>query len=473
MHRRKILFEREKSMLPAMQIFVEAKRNVERLIELYNNRVKAFLESHTTLSKLMSDLRLYEKTVWTDLVDRKARGMITEVEKPAFKAARQTWNNLIEKINDYRVSHFTPLRKSMQEAHTELNYWQVMYQNGTNSAEKQKREFMMRCPADECRGFLSTAYKCGTCEKHTCSECLEVLGLPDETTTLEVMKETHTCKPDNVESAKLIKKETRPCPKCGARIFKLEGCDQMFCTVESCHTAFSWNSGHIVTGRIHNPHYYEWLRRNGGEAPREVGDIPCGGVPAAGIFMREILRNTQLTNDEKNRLLEIHRNTLDFEARLTAFPARPDALMNKDINVRYLMNRITEDEWKRKLELTEAAFNRKKEIGQLLQTFVTATADILQSIMGQIEDPTRSAASIAKYIRETAIPNLNSLRDYTNESYATMSKVRHMAVPQVGDRWNWMGIRALYKSEGGPPPLDMEAENTVEEMVITALPPGT
>jgi hypothetical protein len=457
MHRRKILFEREKSMLPAMQIFVEAKRNVERISVAHQAAIDSFVSSHNELSKLRADLRKYEKETYNELVLRKAQGQITEAEKPAYKAARDMWKGLRQKELDYHSTTYLPRRRHMSEVYGEYSYWLAMYNNGTAGGERQKREFMMRCPADECRGFLSTAYKCGTCEKHTCSECLEVLGLPDETIMLEAMKDAHTCKSDNVESAKLIKKETRPCPKCGARIFKIEGCDQMFCTVEGCHTAFSWNSGHVVTGRIHNPHYYEWLRRNGGEAPREAGDIPCGGVPAAGIFMRLVLRNTQLTNEEKNRLLEIHRNTLDFEARLIAFPARPDALMNKEINVAYLMNKMTEDEWKRKLELTEAAFNRKKEIGQLLQTFVTATADILQGIVGQMEDPTRSPAEIATYIRAVATPNLESLRDYTNESYVTMSKARHMAAPQVGARWNWLGVRALYKPEGqeGPPPLDM------------------
>ena len=63
----------------------------------------------------------------------------------------------------------------------------------------------------------------------------------------------------SVETAKLIRQTTKPCPKCGLRIHKASGCDQMWCI--DCKTTFSWNTGEIVTGGIiHNPHYFQYLR---------------------------------------------------------------------------------------------------------------------------------------------------------------------------------------------------------------------
>ena len=130
-----------------------------------------------------------------------------------------------------------------------------------------RRQFIRACPDEDCRGFLSTQWKCGLCEKWTCPDCHVVKGLHHDS--------EHTCDPNDLETAKLLDKDTKPCPKCGTGIFKIDGCDQIWCTL--CHTAFSWRTGSIET-HIHNPHYYEWQRRNnGGEAPRiDVNHHVCG-----------------------------------------------------------------------------------------------------------------------------------------------------------------------------------------------------
>ena len=43
----------------------------------------------------------------------------------------------------------------------------------------------------------------------------------------------HVCKETDIQSANMIKKETRNCPCCGTNIYKIAGCDQMWCT--QCH----------------------------------------------------------------------------------------------------------------------------------------------------------------------------------------------------------------------------------------------
>ena len=144
------------------------------------------------------------------------------------------------------------------------------------NAATQRAAFVRPCPNTEanCRGFLSTQWKCNLCNMWACKDCHEIKG--DE------QDAEHTCHPDNLASAKLIDAETRGCPKCGARVFKISGCNQMFCT--ACNDcAFDWVTGRVETV-IHNPHYYEFQRqRNAGQAPRVAGDVLCG---------REIDQNT-------------------------------------------------------------------------------------------------------------------------------------------------------------------------------------
>ena len=164
-------------------------------------------------------------------------------------------------------------------------------------------------------------------------------------------------------------------------------------------------------------------------------------MPPAWHFTRQII-GTAYTMKNKNRILDIHRRVTDIEARLPNYPARPDLLMNKDINVDYLLQKITETEWQRRLEHTEARFNRKKEIGQILQTLVTAAADTLQGIFQQVQAEARGT----DWVITTALPQLESLREYTNDALKTLAKSLHMAVPQIDAQWEWIPIRALYKT---------------------------
>ena len=135
---------------------------------------------------------------------------------------------------------------------------------------EEKKKFVFPCPADDCRGYLSTQYKCGYCSLYTCPRCHEIVGHNRD--------DPHTCDPNSVASAEEIKKTCKGCPSCGVPIQKISGCDQMYCT--ECRIAFSWNTGKIdSTGNIHNPHFYQQMQReNGGQAHRNPQDILCGGL---------------------------------------------------------------------------------------------------------------------------------------------------------------------------------------------------
>lgn len=127
----------------------------------------------------------------------------------------------------------------------------------SNNTQKVKKNFIRPCSDGDCKGFLNTNYKCELCSKITCKDCFDVITTED-----------HVCNPDSKATADMLKKDTKCCPSCGNGIYKIDGCDQMWCSL--CNTAFSWKTGIIEKGRIHNPHYYDFLRRQGnGDIPRE------------------------------------------------------------------------------------------------------------------------------------------------------------------------------------------------------------
>ena len=55
-----------------------------------------------------------------------------------------------------------------RQQYSQLNTEIMRVRRGLNEnetdEEKQKKVFILPCPVSECRGFLSTAYKCGVCE---------------------------------------------------------------------------------------------------------------------------------------------------------------------------------------------------------------------------------------------------------------------------------------------------------------------
>ena len=208
----------------------------------------------------------------------------------------------------------------------------------------------MPCPRDECRGFLSSAYKCELCKVFTCSKCHEIIGHNKD--------DPHECDENNIKSAEMIKKDTKPCPTCGTRIFKMVGCNQMWCT--NCNCAFDWKTGRLDSGPVHNPHYYEYLQKNGGgQAPRNPGDIVCGGLIGYYQVRNEILGHLQDRNDPDkvafSRIIwDWHRlinHITNNEVRNMREKVR-DLENHEENRVEFILKRISKDELGTKVYLS-------------------------------------------------------------------------------------------------------------------------
>ena len=231
---------------------------------------------------------------WVDKDYKKHRKqLLLERQLAQMPATMNEANNQIEARKfDKEILEVDAKRKILKQQLKELEREKYTIQHkkrqlliGKSGHEKKK--FIMACPHETCRGFLSTNYKCGICEQYTCSKCMEVVGE-------HALLEYHVCDENSVKSAELIKKETRPCPGCGERIYKIEGCDQMWCT--TCHVAFSWSTGKRDTGQVHNPHFFEHVNQNG-HMIRNPGDQVCGGLPQWWTMQENVRTMFQLQPD--------------------------------------------------------------------------------------------------------------------------------------------------------------------------------
>ena len=278
-----------------------------------------------------------------------------------------------------------------------------------NKNKEERKKFIKACPVNNCRGFLSQAWKCGICSVNVCSKCHEI------------KEDNHICDENTVATAKLLANDSKPCPKCASLIYKIEGCDQMFCT--SCHTPFSWKTGKIVSGIIHNPHFYQWQReQNGGIAPRVPGDNPCGyniyEIPYT-YMIRQKLRNENKTCpnwEESHRLIG---HIIGIELR--RYPNIMGIQDNTDLRINFLSNKIDEKAFLRTLKLRQKKTEKNRAIHQILELFYISAIDIFKTYMNNtlshIETP------------------LFELKKYANNELDKVKNKYSGKIPYISDTW--------------------------------------
>ena len=383
-HRAKNLLSLQRSLLPETQDLVKER--------IFNKKKK---ENIKTLKERDNVLRESIKAVNLDLKQ--------------YKNDKKRTTELMEEK--------ATLRESYMKNHQDLRIQRNSSYNCVPVTKKKK--FIMGCTNGDCRGFLSKKWKCGTCEKHVCSKCHVVLKCADD--------KEHVCKQEDIDTAKLIISETKPCPKCAVRIYKINGCDQMFCV--ECKTAFSWRTGEIETGVIHNPHYYEWQRQmNNGVIPRNPGDIPggCGDLPWVNIIS---LIFQQLPPELYfHHWEDCHRSVRHVEFfELRNYRDGDENIGHGDfreLRADYLMNLICEKKWLQKLKKLQKKKEKNRDIVQIFTMYVTVMKDIFNSFI--------RGHAYRDNFQETA----HRLREYVNDEFSKLKKRYGNVMPYIDRYWD-------------------------------------
>ena len=393
-HRQDVLLSRERSRLPELQVHAERER-----------RARVYIQE-------------------ADKVQEQIRILTEDVNKKLQKLNRLATNH---RNNAWRVRNNRPVAGDNTEEATEgggaAGGAAVATATATAEATEERRKFIRRCTSEGCNGYLSTQWKCGLCQNWVCPDCFEVKGLEKDT--------QHTCKPENIETARLIAKDTKPCPSCGEMIMKQDGCDQMWCI--SCHTPFSWATGAIIrTGIVHNPHYYQWLAKTGGvggNVPRNGADIPCGGLQDI-YRIRRALRNIPSVDlTDFTHMYRICAHIIDIERRNYEVHLRADD--NRAIGISYLLSELSEDEWKKTLAKKEKARQKSKEIRDILDAFNGAVIDISRRINTMTEYTRNDGIQLIEEITR----ELNALREFTMEAMLAVGRSFNCAVPYLDSKW--------------------------------------
>lgn len=321
-HRQQVLYDREKALLPATQVAAERAR--ERIA--IEKRWREAQDKLTATRRLVKDLTMRTNQLRWEL-------------------------NRLEMTDNAKM-------------------------DDVKSSEKSA--YVAPCPNNDCRGFLTSSYVCGLCKVRACRDCREVLSV--ESVESKESKVDHECNPDTVESVKEIAKSTRSCPNCHTPIFKISGCDQMWCV--QCNVAFSWSTGQIQQGPIHNPHYFEYMSsRNNGQVPRNPQEVRCGGLPPVSwlsdiqgrVCGKESVSCRQYISTLYREIVHLR------EVILRGLPTALDNICNRDLRIDYLLGDINEDEFKTKLQRREKDRAKKLEQRAILEMYCNVVQDCMNN----------------------------------------------------------------------------------------------
>jgi len=211
-HKANILFDIEKSLLPSTQIILESKHQSN----LLTNQLD---DINSRIDRLLAEKKIIENNIFY-------KGQATAA--------------LITRITN--GEHLT------EEDLIDRRWTSASASASAPVIEEKESRFIRACPSNDCRGYLTSKWVCGLCSTSVCKKCNEI------------KLENHECIEENIASAKLINGDSKPCPTCHSLIYRIDGCNQMWCV--QCKTAFNWKTGEMEK-HVHNPHYFDFIRAGG------------------------------------------------------------------------------------------------------------------------------------------------------------------------------------------------------------------
>lgn len=433
-----------------------------------------FIVSNLNISFINTDYKKHRKVLLTD----RQISMLPETMPAVARAQKK--DEYDEKQNQIAIK-IKELRAQIRDLNNEEYQNRIQYYNETQKTpEETSRKFILPCPDENCRGFLSTAYKCELCNCYACSKCLVITGK-------ERHDPDHVCDEELVKTTQLIRNSSKPCPTCGERIMKASGCDQMWCT--KCQTAFSWTTGKIDTGNIHNPHYFQYQRANpNAQIVRNPQDQICGGVPNNWWQIRNMLRQVLLgkkiqttqmkcscehiqmsgrytipsyaDENEKNILArQYHSDLIEkftelFHTlrhinghELRTYRTQVRELDNhEDLRVNYLLNKISKENMAKELAKRDKKRSKMIEMMHIYELFVAVGNDLTNYLSVYIQENNHYPDSCHFICKEFTkkLEEFDTFIDYVNNQLKHISVTYSQKVPQFS-KLNYESTRVKFK----------------------------
>ena len=341
-----------------------------------------------------------------------------------------------ELLNEKKVqiqNNLLTVKKQLRDLELSINdiRWSGMNYKSKNI------NFTFKCPIDGCTGFLNDKYICGICNNQICKHCMEI------------KTENHICDEDKKQTVLLLKKDTKPCPKCGQLIYKIDGCDQMWCP--GCKTAFSWNTGQVEIGTVHNPEYYRWMRESGQNLERNPNDEiydPCNNIlPNYSQLLSQIRIYFPLNRDINGRIIDNHQTVkisnihrllghIDHIKRLEINETNRIENEQRDLRANYLLKNIDKKILSKKLQFIEKRTKKQKKFLNIWNLLQIQLLEYINKFMERYSSIENGQQVINKTLEES-----NKIRKYVNSSFKRVGEMFNVVYP--GITYDWIHINNM------------------------------
>ena len=284
-----------------------------------------------------------------------------------------------------------------------------------NSSANSAKAYIKPCGKNECKGYVNKSDNtCELCKTVYCSKCMEEKC------------EDHVCKVEDIQTVKLLRKDTKNCPSCATLIHRISGCPDMFCV--NCNTAFNWNTLEINKRGNSNPHYYEWIRRNGRGGDNNLANQnnECGGreLYTYNMMRSSVYRN--LTNEQQDTISTILQRFHHFENRHNVTSSffkdyhktRSDDyhIITLSYRADYMRNKSSEKKFKQLLLRS----NKAKEYNNNITEIISSIREFRQCLLRNIvhSNPETNTFNFDSFVEEAT-----NFVKYINECVAHLELV--------------------------------------------------
>lgn len=431
---KEVLFTEQLTLIPYTQTYVNLQEEHEELKEkekLMNDEMASLTSQISALfSKLRREtMKKHRKcivfiTKIKELKDNrklKEQGLLTvpmsEDEEMLLNLQEKYIETDMEKCNT-NEERYSVIRRMLRISEPDRYSRNTNNATFMNSSANSVKAYIKPCGKNECKGYVNKSDNtCELCKTVYCSKCMEEKC------------DDHVCKVEDIQTVKLLRKDTKNCPSCATLIHRISGCPDMFCV--NCNTAFNWNTLEINKRGNSNPHYYEWIRRNGG-GDRNASVDPNNECGIRELYTHNMMRSSvyrNLTDEQQRTTNTILQRLHHFENRynINSLYKSVHKTRSNDFHIislsyraDYMRNKSSEKNFKQLLLRSSKAKEYNNNITEILSSIREFRQCLLRNIVyfNPARDPDHNTFDFDSFVEEAT-----NFVKYINECVAHLELV--------------------------------------------------